>query len=243
MLKKIKPKNFPTKLFISVSIAALILLPVFFYFLKSTLIKNSEEARNQYYTDNLYDTSDPYITKVPSIKDRIKSPITDGADPKTGAENATVTIVEFSDFECEFCGKQEKIISEVMNEFKDKVKLIWKDYPDNNPNSPSYQAAVAGRCADEQNKFWPYHDLLFKESQNLNKQSFLEIAEELNLSKLKFAKCLESDEAKKLVDDNILEANALELNGVPFIYVNDKEILGEITADELKSIIETELKK
>lgn len=243
MLKKIKLKNFPTKLFIAVSIAALILLPVFFVFLKSTLIKNSEETQSQYYDDNLYDTSDPYITKVPSVKDRIKSPIIDGADPKTGAENAAVTIVVFSEFECEFCGKQEKVISETMNEFKDNVRLIWKDYPDNTPNSPSYQAAIAGRCAEEQNKFWPYHDLLFKESQNLNKQSFLEIAEELNLSKLKFSKCLEGDEAKKLVDDNILEANALELNGVPFIYVNDKEILGEITVEELRGMIELELKK
>lgn len=121
--------------------------------------------------------------------------------------------------------------------------LIWKDYPINNVLAPSYQSAIAARCAEEQSEFWPYHDILFEESHNLNKQTFMEIAEELNLNEKKFEKCLDSDEIKNLINDNIIEANALDINGIPFIFINKQEIMGEISLDELKKIIESELDK
>jgi protein-disulfide isomerase len=242
MLKIFKQPKLPATLFVTASLAALILLPVFFTFLKSILIEDTQ-TQSQQTSDNIFDTSDPYITKVPSLRDMIDGPITDGIDPSFGNNNAPIVIVEFSDFECGFCQGQEEVINEILSEYDDKIRLIWKDYPENNIASPSYRAAIAARCAQKQEQFWPYHDLLFEESYNLNSDTFSEIAQELNLNLNQFEECLESDEVKSLINDNILEANALDINGVPFIYVNKQEILGEVTAEELKKIIELELNK
>ncbi len=245
MFKYFKNKKFSTPLFVTLSLAALILLPVFFIIFKSILgIENEKRAQVNYSVQNDgYDISDPFITKVPQLKDLLDGPIIDGNDPSLGNENAAITIVEFSDYECAFCENQEKVIKEVKEEYGDKIRLIWKDYPINNELTPSYQAAIAGRCAAEQDEFWAYHDILFEESHNLNATTFSEIAQELNLDLSIFKKCLKDVNIKKLVDNNIKEANALDINGIPFIYVNKQEVMGEISLDELRRIIDIELVK
>lgn len=236
----------PDGLFVFISLAALILLPIYFIILKSMLSPNNHAnyaLQKSTTKTSQIDTSDPYITKVPSLKDLIKGPIINGVDPSIGSEDAFVTIVEYSDFQCSYCRNQEKTINQILNEFKDKIRFIWKDYPENNINSSSFQAAIAARCADKQNKFWPYHDLLFENNTNLNKGVFIELAEKLNLNTKNFKKCLESEEAASFIYNNIKEANALDINGVPFIYINKQEIIGETNFEELKDIIEKEIKK
>jgi predicted DsbA family dithiol-disulfide isomerase len=233
----------PTAL-IAASLAAVILLPISFFVFKIYLNKiNNDQNRKQYHINSRYDTSDPFITKVLNLKDIIDGPLINEADPSLGNAKAPITIVYFADFECEFCQNQEKILKQIMNEYRDKIRLIWKDYPVNDPSAPSYQAAIAARCAGNQNKFWKYHNLLFEESHNLNKQTFIEIAQELELNLREFEKCLTSDKIKNLINDNIIEANALDIKGVPFIFVNKREIMGEIGLEELRKIIELELNK
>jgi protein-disulfide isomerase len=242
-----KPK-LPITLFIAASLAALVLLPIFFLSLKSMLSvrKENNTPRNNYlpYGEKKeYDTSDPFITKVPQLKDIITKPIVNGDDPAIGNENAPITIVEFSDFECEFCQKQERILKQTMENFGDKVRLIWKDYPEREFSSPSFQAALAARCAGEQNEFWPYHDLLFNKNGDFSKEIFIDLAKKLKLKLDEFKKCLGDNNIGSLIQNNIEEADALNITGVPFIYVNDEEIMGEVSYEELKKIVESELKK
>lgn len=243
-----KKSKFPIALFIAASFIALGLLPIFFLSLKSMLAKNNNSVKQKYSAPYLlkdeaqeYDSSDPFITKVPQLKDIITKPIVNGDDPAIGNENALVTIVEFSDFECGFCQKQEKILKQILENFGNKVKLIWKDYPESEFSSPSFQAAVAARCASQQNEFWPYHDLLFSKNGDFSKKTFIDLAEKLKLKLDEFKECLINNDAKILIQNNIKEANALNITGVPFIYVNDREIMGEVSYEELKGIIEKEL--
>jgi len=128
-----------------------------------------------------------------------------------------------------------------MKQYKDKIRLIWKDYPERDINSGSFSAAVAGRCAEEQGQFWPFHDLLFENGDNLGKDLFITLAERLNLKRSLFFGCLEDEEVGQLVKNNILEAEALDIKGVPFIFINREEIMGEATDDDLKKIIDIEL--
>lgn len=158
-----------------------------------------------------------------------------------GAENAPVVIVEFSDFTCSFCQLEETRLKQIINLYKDKIRLIWKDYPENDTNSISYEAAKAARCASKQNNFWPYHDLLFLNSKKLNQTKFIELAKELNLDEEKFKECLVSKEINDYIKQNVNEADALEITGVPFIYVNDQEVMGEVNLEELKKMVELEL--
>jgi protein-disulfide isomerase len=186
--------------------------------------------------------SDPLLTKVPDLKEMLAGPIISVTDPSLGPTDAPVILVEFADYACEYCQKQEKILQEIIRLYPGKVRLIWKDYPETNESSSSFQAAQAARCAGEQNQFWPYHDLLFQANQ-LKLTNFLELAQQLNFDVNQFKQCLASEQVKTLIKDNIEEANALAITGIPFIYVNNQEVMGNISLEDLKKIIETELRK
>ncbi|MCG2695502.1 DsbA family protein, partial [Candidatus Parcubacteria bacterium] len=132
-------------------------------------------------------------------------------------------------------------LKQIIDKYEGKIKLIWKDYPEKDENSISFQAAVSARCAKEQNQFWAYHDLLYENSQNLNQEKFLELASDLNLDINQFNECLAGEDAKNLVRDNMEEANALDISGIPFIFVNDQEVMGEISLEELERMVNIEL--
>lgn len=183
---------------------------------------------------------DPLITKTPSLEDYLDGPIISATDPNIGVDNSKVTVVQFSDFDCKFCQKQENVLKLAQQQFGDKVKFIWKDYPDTDKNSISYQAAIAARCAQMQGKFWQYHDELYKSSK-ISAALFLQIADLLGMNKGQFENCLKSETASALVNDNIEEANALGITGVPFIYINKQEIMGEASLEDLKQMINIEL--
>lgn len=240
-----KHPRLPIFLFISSSLVSLLLLPIFYIFFKTLFINNTSSTATQEKNSAIKATGlrDPLITKAPDLKDVITGPVINNNDPSMGAENAPVVIVEFSDFTCSFCQLEETRLKQIVNLYKDKIRLIWKDYPENNPASISWQAAKAARCSGEQNNFWPYHDLLFLDNKNLSQTKFIELAQRLNLNEEKFKECLASKETNNYLKQNVNEANALEITGVPFIYVNDQEVMGEVSWEELKDIIESELKK
>ncbi len=127
-----------------------------------------------------------------------------------------------------------------MTLYPDKIRLIWKDYPEANETSISFKAAEAARCAAEQGSFWAYHDLLFKTA-NLTIKNLPDPATQLKLDQEQFNICLTDEKNKALIKDNIEEANALAIQGIPFIYINNQEVMGETTLAELKNLVEQEL--
>lgn len=233
--------DFPTKIFIIISILSLFFVGLVFFIVNIFLFADFERRPVGYLEDynNSLENKDPFITKVPQLKDLIDGPIINGLDPVFGNENAKINIVYFSDFECEFCQKQEKILQELVEEYNGEINLIRKDFPEINKESTSWQASIAGRCAQEQGEFWKYHDLIY--NYDLENIDYLEIADELNLKKGTFKDCLEDEENAKLVEDNILEAEALDVIGIPFIFINDQEIMGEVGYEDLKEMIDKEL--
>lgn len=245
MLKFFKRPKFPVILFIASSLAIFILFVFVFFITKISppLASGGADIRGKYYLNENYSEGDLLITKVPRLKDMLAGPIISDLDPGMGNKEAPVTIVIFSDYQCGFCQKQEQTLKNLLNQYGDKIRLIWKDYPESDENSISFLAAVAGRCAQEQKKFWEYHDLLFQNSGGLNSKILFELARKLNLNINQFNYCLSGSEAEQLIKDNIEEADALGISGVPFIYVNDREVMGEITFEELEEIIDTELNK
>lgn len=187
--------------------------------------------------------TDPFITKVPTAKDLITKPIINGADPVLGDMQAPITIIQFSDFTCAYCGSQELQVRQLMDAYPGKIKLIWKDYPEKDIKSLSHRAAIAGRCAANQGKFWPYHDLAFQSGNKLSPELLTSIAKNIKLNMLDFNKCFQDNITAQAVNDNMAEANALGITGVPFLFVNDKEFMGEVTFAELKQTVESLLKK
>jgi protein-disulfide isomerase len=183
------------------------------------------------------------VTKLPSPEDLLDGPIVGPDDPALGQAGAPVTIVYFSDFSCDFCQQQEQIIKQIISQYQDAILLVWKDYPEAKPLSYSFQAAQAARCAQEQNKFWAYHDQLFLNKNKFNRDKFIALAEQLKLNQDRFTDCLDSGRTKQQVLNNIEEANLLQISGIPFTYVNKQELLGQASLEELRQMVKAELDK
>lgn len=244
MLKLFQKDKFPTKLFIIISLADFIILSFIFLFLRANLNYTNTSSGQVVNYKNYFNkdyNNDPLITRVPSLKDIISKPIINDIDPSLGLIEAPIVIVEFFDYKCGYCREQEIIFERIAEKYKDKIRLILKDYPEENVNSESFLAAIAARCADEQGKFWQYHGLLYENSDNLNKDIFISLAKDVNLREKLFKECLGDKEIAQLIKNNILEARALDIKGVPFIYINNQEVMGQITQEDLERIVEIEL--
>src|SRR3989338_10305097 len=125
---------------------------------------------------------------APSVSGNIKIEI-EANDPVLGNPNAEISIVEFSDFQCQFC---EKAFSGAVTEFKSsiyftdgKVNLIYKQFPSTNIHPYAQKAAEASLCASDQEKFWEYHDMLFANQESLDKPSLKFYAQKLELDSAK----------------------------------------------------------
>lgn len=160
--------------------------------------------------------------------------------PSRGPETAKVTIVEFSDFQCPFCSKAHDTIEEVMQAYAGKVRLVFRHFPlEFHKEAP--KAAEASACANEQGKFWEYHDVLFKNQQKLQVPQLKEHAGAVGLDAAKFADCLDSGRHAQLVKDDMAAGQKVGVTGTPAFFINGLMLSGALPLDEFKKVIDQEL--
>jgi predicted DsbA family dithiol-disulfide isomerase len=165
----------------------------------------------------------------------------DEAEGQTiGPKDAPVTIVLYSDFECQFCRTAQSTIKQLLQVHEKNVRLVFKHLP-LEIHQYAFPAAQAAFCAGEQGQFWAYHDALFK-TERLTSQLFKQIAIELGLDTKLFAACVLSEKSRLAVAKSTSEASQLGINSTPTFVINGKLISGAITLEEFKSIIEQELR-
>ncbi|MBL7057728.1 DsbA family protein [Patescibacteria group bacterium] len=239
-----------TKLFIIASFTALIFVPVAIKYLNFQAFKYAPEKSVQEQKANQqtkeyqgYDTSDPFITKTTNLEQLLKGPIITDIDEVFGPATAKVTITYFGDYDCKHCLKQlETIKSIVKKEYAKDVKFVWKDFlTSSDKESLSYNLAIANRCAGEQNKFWEFQDQIIN-IKEVNVFNSIDTASKLNLNIDDFKNCTDNNNAILTIEDNKKEGYALNIPGVPFIYINKQEFMGELTEEELRRVIKLELK-
>jgi protein-disulfide isomerase len=160
--------------------------------------------------------------------------------PSKGPENAQVTIVEFSDFQCPFCGRAATTLDEVMKGYEGKVRLVFRHFPLNfHPEAP--KAAEASLCAADQGKFWEYHDKLFQNQRALQVPQLKEYATQVGLDAGKFNTCLDSGGKAATVQKDMKDGEQLGVTGTPGFFVNGRFLNGALPAEEFKKIIDEEL--
>jgi protein-disulfide isomerase len=163
-----------------------------------------------------------------------------GAHPQRGADNAAVTIVEYSDFQCPFCRRAEASIRQVLKKYDGQVRLVYMDFP-----LPSHryamQAAIAARCADEQGQFWAYHDALFDNPTDLTTSALKNTAEQLGLDNLTFDRCLEGRKYENVILADEKDGEASGLGGIPYFIVDGHPMHGASTPAAFSRIIDQEL--
>ena len=158
-----------------------------------------------------------------------------------GNENAAITLVEYSDFQCPACGAFQPTVNEVMAEFGDKVKFEYKHYPLVQIHPFAEPAARAAEAAGQQGKFFEYADKLFAGQNEWTKSTnptgfFKKYAEELGLDLTKFAQHQKSSLLQGNIKANMLEARELGLTGTPSFYLNGVK-MEVATFDDFKAKI------
>jgi len=167
-----------------------------------------------------------------------------------GSAAPKVTIVEFSDFECGHCQKAYASLKEVLPRFGKDVQVRFHHYPLDsacNPDIPAGRghryaclAAMASECAGEQDKFWPYHDLLFDSQPEFDRDSLLAYADQVGLDRARFTACLESDAARAAVARDVAAAQRLKIESTPTVFFNGRTFRGAPTATMLGYAIQLE---
>ncbi|WP_225875227.1 DsbA family protein [[Limnothrix rosea] IAM M-220] len=144
-----------------------------------------------------------------------------GDSPVMGSEDFKVVLVEFSDFECPFCARAHGTIKQFMDKHSDTVTLAYKHLPLQQIHPQATPAAAASWAAQQQGKFWEYHDALFENQQQLGDRLYEEIAQDLELDLDKFK--ADQTAAQPAIEQDIELARQLQLNGTPFFILASTE--------------------
>ena len=179
------------------------------------------------------------------------APIDVSKDQFKGARNARVAVIEYSDFQCPFCGKFDKdTYPQLVKDYVDtgKIKYVWRDYPlDFHRNAE--KAAEAARCAGEQGKFWEMHDRLFANQEAIAATDLPKHAEALQLNRSSFVECLESGRYTADIKRSIADANGSGISGTPSFLIGvvqpdgtvkvSKKLTGARTYSTFKTALDT----
>jgi protein-disulfide isomerase len=161
--------------------------------------------------------------------------------PSRGSPDALVTIVEFEDFQCPFCKKAQETVQNVLAHYKDKVRLVHRDFPLQPLHPASLKAHEAARCAEEQGKFWEYRELLYKNAPAGNPDQLTQYASQLALNLADFNSCLASEKFRAVVQNDEDEGDRLGVQGTPAFFINGRLLSGAQPDAEFSRMIDEEL--
>ncbi len=187
-------------------------------------------------------TAPPAAPARPQIDPNKVYNIPVGTSPARGRDSAKVTIVEFSDYQCPFCGQAESLVSQVLEAYPDDVRLVFKQFPLTSIHPQAMPASKAALAAGRQGKFWEMHRLIFENQRALGPEKFVEFAEQLSLDVPQFQKDMESPEIMAQITREMQEAKAADVTGTPTLFVNGKRLMNR-SFDGFKQMIEASLGK
>ncbi len=163
-------------------------------------------------------------------------------DPTLGAADAPITIIEFADFQCPYCQRHaQETYPRLVEQYGDQIRFVYKDFPLSGIHPEAYPAALAGQCAQEQDAFWDFHDLLFSGRRELGNETYLTYAAELGLDVEAFTACLDDQTYAQSVQEDYNFGAELGVSSTPTFFVNGIAVVGAQPFDVFAEIINYEL--
>ena len=160
-----------------------------------------------------------------------------------GNPKAKVMIVEFSDFQCPYCGQVEGTLKNVLAKHEGVVALAFRDYPLSQIHPLAQGAAEASRCAGEQGKFWEYRELLYKNTPAAGPEQLNDYAVKVGVDLPAFKQCLDSGKFKALVQKDESDGDRLGVTGTPAFFINGRLLSGAQPENEFARVIDEELNR
>lgn len=156
--------------------------------------------------------------------------------PWLGRRDAPITIQSFIDFQCPSCKKASATLKDLLVTKKGAIRIVARDFPlPSHPDAP--MAALAAACADDQDRYWDYHDLLFDNQQELDVASLRRYARQAGLETVRFDRCLEDDSRREEVEKDVTEAALAGINSTPGIIINGFYLSGTPSLTYLEEVI------
>lgn len=166
--------------------------------------------------------------------------IDDQRDHIIGPRNAPVTLLEYGDFECPYCGRAHYELQDILEQFGDEVRFAFRHFPLSQLHPHAAQAAEASEAAASQNQFWPMHDMLFENQAALAFEDIMDDAQELGLDLGRFENELLQSMHRARVREDFYSGVRNGVNGTPTFFINGHRHDQGWEFDSLASAIETE---
>jgi protein-disulfide isomerase len=179
-------------------------------------------------------------TPVRILLDPPREHVAEAGRPARGPEHAPIEMIEFSDFQCPFCLRAYPTLMKVLDTYGDRIRFVYRHYPlKNHPRARP--AAEAAQCANEQGKFWPYHNLLFGTPGHLEDAELKKSAASLGMNPEQFNACVDSHKYAADVDADIAAGDEAGVSGTPAFYINGRVLSGAQPFEAFTAIIDEEL--
>ena len=163
-------------------------------------------------------------------------------DPSIGPDDAEITIVQFSDYQCPFCKRwHDEVFARLLQDYPDQVRIVFRDFPITSIHPEAYPAAEAAHCAGEQGAYWQYHDALFSQKYGLGEAAYQKYAVELGLDTSAFAQCQTEDRYSSQISSDVDFASGLGISSTPTFFINGIALVGAQPYDVFKQVIDLEL--
>ncbi len=173
-----------------------------------------------------------------SRQDAPSYPEVNSPRPFLGLADSKVVVEEFSDFQCPACKAAQPIVKDLIETLGGRIKFSYRHFPLLTIHTQAFRAALASECANDQGKFWEYHDILFEKQPAFSPEDLKAYAGQLGLKTDDFAACLDSRAKNKVVREEMKEGDKRNVNGTPTFFLN-----GEKVEDwsKLKELIQAKL--
>ena len=168
-----------------------------------------------------------------------------GNEPQKGPDDALVTIVEFSDFECPFCGRVEPTLKEVQKKYGKDVRIVWMNnpLPFHKNAKPAATAALEAHAQKGDTAFWAMHEKMFANQKSLTTENLETWGKELGLNGAKLKKALADDKYAKTIQTQQTLANTLGARGTPAFFINGRNLRGAQPLAAFTALVDEELAK
>ena len=165
-------------------------------------------------------------------------------DPSWGSQDAPVTIVEFSDFQCPFCGRFHKdTYDQIRRNYEGKIRFVYRDYPIVQLHPFAEVSAEAADCVNEQGKFWEFHDLLLTNQNITSADDVNKFAAQLGINMMSYNDCMSTHRYQQEVAKDIQDGTSYGVQGTPTFFINGQPLVGAQPYAVFASVIDTQLAK
>jgi protein-disulfide isomerase len=200
-----------------------------------------DQARKRYRDQMVYMLKKQFPVKI--LLDPVRMEVATAGYPSQGPETAAVTIVEFSDFQCPFCGGLFPTLKAIEKTYPDKVRLVYRQFPLTSIHPFAQKAAEASLCANDQKRFWEFHDSMFGDQTRLAVDDLKKRAVDLKLNTAEFNTCLDSGAKVNAVRKDIEEGSKAGAASTPTMFINGRLLSGNQPYADIREIIEDELQR